>query len=90
MDILAYMESEVGTLLWLVEAKRHSPHRKVGFGIVQRLYGSFASHGATHGMLVTTSTFTAPARELQLKHHYQLTLREYADVTKWIQGYGNK
>jgi RNA polymerase sigma factor (sigma-70 family) len=88
MDILAYMESEVGKLLWLVEAKRYSPHRKVGFGIVQSLYGSFASHGATHGMLVTTSTFTAPARDLQAKHRYQLTLREYADVIKWIQAYG--
>jgi DNA-directed RNA polymerase specialized sigma24 family protein len=88
IDILACMDSEVGKLLWLVEAKRYSPDHKVGFGMVQRLYGAFASHGATHGMLVTTSTFTAPARELQSKHHYQLTLREYADVVKWIRNYG--
>jgi restriction system protein len=62
----------------------------VGFDLVQRLYGAFASQGATHAMLVTTSTFTGSAREFQLKHRYQLTLREYADVVKWINEYGSQ
>ena len=87
-DMLAYLDSDVGRFLCLVEAKRFAPHHKVGFGIVQRLYGALTSHGATHAMLVTTSAFTMPAKELQMKHQYQLSLREYAHVVKWIREYG--
>ena len=88
MDVLASLDTELGRLMWLIEAKHYGPHRKVGFDLVQRLYGAYASYGATHGMLVTTSTFTAPAREFQAKHQYHLTLREYQDVRNWIENYG--
>jgi len=87
-DILATIDTELGCLMWLIETKLYGAHHKVGFDLVQRLYGAFASVGATHGMLVTTSSFTAPARELQAKHSYHLTLREYRDVLNWIERYG--
>jgi DNA-directed RNA polymerase specialized sigma24 family protein len=87
-DLLATVDTELGRLMWLIETKHYGAHHKVGFDLVQRLYGAYASFGATHGMLVTTSSFTAPARELQAKHCYHLTLREYRDVLNWIEHYG--
>src|SRR3569833_1400557 len=90
MDMLATLDIDFGRLVWLIEAKRYGPHRKVGFDLVQKLYGAYTSYGATHGMLVTTSSFTTPARDLQEKHQYQLTLREYRDVVKWIEHYGTQ
>lgn len=90
-DILAYFDSDIcGKLLCLVETKRYARHRKVGFDVVQRLYGAFASQGANCAMLVTTSSFTEPARILQSQHRYQLVLREYADIVKWIRDYGTR
>ena len=55
MDVLAYFESDFGKLLCLIETKRYSPHRKVGFGMVQRLYGALASQGANCAMLITVA-----------------------------------
>lgn len=87
-DVLAYFETDFGKLLCLVETKRYSSHRKVGFGMVQRLYGAFASHGASCAMLVTTSSFSRPARDFQAEHRYQLALRDYADLLAWLRDYG--
>jgi restriction system protein len=87
-DVLVYFNSDFGKLLCLVEAKLYRPHGKVGFGIVQRLYGAFASHGASCAMLITTSSFSQPARSFQSKHRYQLALRDYADLVAWLRAYG--
>lgn len=87
-DILAYMNTELGRLLCLVEAKRYSEHRKVGVDVVRTLYGTLCDHKANSGVLVTTSSFSKDAREFRQRHKYQLALRDYADVTRWIQNFG--
>ncbi len=87
-DIPATLDTELGRLMWPIETKLYGTHHKVGFDLVQRPYGVYASYVATHGMLVTSSSFTTPARELQAKHSYHLTLREYRDVLNWIERYG--
>ena len=87
-DILAYLNTTVGKMLCLVEAKRYRADRKVGVDLVRSLYGTLCDHKASSAMLVTTSSFTSGAREFQKRNQYQLALRDYGDVVQWIQDYG--
>lgn len=89
-DILAYLNTNIGRLLCLVEAKHYREDRKVGVDLVRTLYGTLCDAQANSAMLVTTSTFTPDAKEFQKKHKYQLTLSDYADVVTWIMKYGNR
>ena len=83
-DILAYMNTEMGRFLTLVEAKQYNKSRPVGVSLVRDLFGTLVDHQATSGMLVTTSRFAKPARQFQERHKYQLTLKEYEDVVTWL------
>lgn len=89
-DILAYLNTDVGRLLCLVEAKHYREDRKIGIDLVRTLYGTLCDAQANSAMLVTSSSFTPDAMAFQQKHQYQLTLREYADVVEWIMKFGNK
>lgn len=86
-DILAYMDTELGKLLCLVETKRHRETRPVGVTLVRSLYGTVIDYDATSGMLVTTSRFTKDAQAFQQKHKYTLSLKDYSDVLSWILKY---
>jgi restriction endonuclease Mrr len=86
-DILAYMNTEMGKFLTLVEAKQHNKSRPVGVSLVRSLYGTLVDHQATSGMLVTTSRFAKPAKQFQERHRYQLSLKDYQDVVSWILKY---
>jgi hypothetical protein len=83
-DILAYMNTELGRFLTLVEAKQHNKARPVGVGLVRSLYGTLVDHQANSAMLVTTSRFAKPAKQFQERHRYQLSLKGYQDVVSWI------
>jgi len=87
MDILAYMKTEIGKFLCLVEAKQYNANRPVGVGLVRTLYGTLMDHQATTGMIVTTSRFAEPAKAFQEKHKYQLSLKDYGDVVSWVLKY---
>jgi restriction system protein len=89
-DILAYLNTGVGRLLCLVEAKHYREDRKIGVDLVRTLYGTLCDAQANSAMLVTSSSFTSDAKTFQQKHQYQLTLRDYADVVEWIMKFGNK
>jgi restriction system protein len=89
-DILAYLNTDVGRILCLVEAKRYSRERPVGVEVVRSLYGTFCDYQANSAMLVTTSRFSADARQFQKKHKYQLSLRDYSDVANWIDKYNGQ
>jgi len=86
-DILAYLNTELGRILCLVEAKRYRYDRKIGVGLVRSLYGSLCDHNASSAMMVTTSTFTSDAKEFQKKYEYQLSLRDFGDLNQWIHSY---
>jgi restriction system protein len=88
-DILAYMNTEIGKLLCLVEAKHYREDRKIGVDLVRNLYGTFCDAQANSAMLVTSSSFTRGAKEFQQRHEYQLSLRDYADIVGWIVKYGS-
>ena len=86
-DILAYLKTDLGKLLVLVEAKKYRHDRKVGVDLVRHLYGTLVDYKANSAMLVTTSSFTKDAHEFQRRREYQLGLRDYGDVVQWIQRY---
>lgn len=88
-DILAYLNTELGRLLCLVEAKQYRKDRKIGVGLVRTLYGTLCDAQANSAMLVTTSSFSSVAKKFQQKHNYQLSLREYTDIVEWIMKYGD-
>jgi restriction system protein len=87
-DILAYLKTNCNTFLCLVEAKRYRSDRKIGIEIVRTLYGTLCDSKANSGMIVTTSSFSKDAHEFENKYQYQLALRDYRDVSEWIQNYG--
>jgi hypothetical protein len=70
-DILAYLNTDLGRFLCLVEAKRHNPKRPVGVELVRTLYGTLCHEQANSAMLVPTSYFTPDAKD-------------YENVVKWI------
>lgn len=87
-DVLAFHDTPVGRLLYLVECKRHQPERPVGIAIVQRLYGVVAQERATAGLIVTTSRFSKEALTFADTVRHQLGLRDYEALKKWIARYG--
>jgi restriction system protein len=46
-----------------IQAKRDALHHKVGIDAVRELIGSISQHGFTKGIIITTSGFTAAARQ---------------------------
>ena len=86
-DILAYLNTDLGKLLCLVEAKKYRHDRKVGVDLVRKLYGTLCDSQANSAMLVTTSSFTSGAQGFQQRHKHRLALREYADIVQWLQNH---
>jgi len=70
-DIIAIKRDWSSQQRILVEAKRFSPSRKVGVGIVRSLYGVKSSVAASQAILATSSYVTKDAR------------REFARVIPW-------
>ncbi len=68
VDIIVFDKD--GTKI-LVQCKRNAKTNKVGFEVVQRLVGACVTWDARKATIITTSSFTAPARaeaELAEKH----------------------
>lgn len=84
-DILASLKTSVGEHLYLVECKRYSQDRPVGVQLVRQLYGIVEVERATAGLLVTTSSFTAGATNLQKTLAHRIALRDYSGIVSWIQ-----
>jgi hypothetical protein len=59
----------------------------VGVGHVRQLLGVKYDEGASKAILATTSFFSAPAREIEERHIYELELKDYEGVMGWIRMY---
>lgn len=87
-DILAFSKLPTGQLLTLVECKRQSPIRPVSVEIVRNLYGVLMHDRATYAMIATTSYFTKDAQLFQDTIRYQMSLKDYQDISGWLKRYG--
>ncbi|MHB8095351.1 MAG: restriction endonuclease [Candidatus Aminicenantales bacterium] len=86
-DIIA-LYNKLDTLLKIIiECKRFGKKNKVGIEYVQRIFGVKIAENANKALLVTTSTFTDPARQFEKEHYWDLELKDYLTVTKWIKEY---
>lgn len=89
-DILAFLNTPIGKLLCIVEAKHYREERRIGVELVRNLYGTLCDSQASSAMLVTSSSFTKDAKAFQQRHEYQLSLRDFSDIVGWIQKYGQR
>lgn len=83
-DIYAAKSDTLGTFLFLVECKQYTPPSKVGVQVVRSLYGTVQQTKATAGILVTTSFFTKVAKDFQREIKYQIQLRDFFEIKKWL------
>jgi hypothetical protein len=87
-DIYAAHQDSFGTSLYLIECKRYASTQKVGVEVVRGLYGVTQSERATMGIIATTSTFTKDAIDFATPLKYQLSLRDFDALKKWLNEYG--
>ncbi len=55
-----------------IQCKRYQPDRDISSSAVQTFMGGMVAHRAEIGIIVTTSEFSGPARELATKHGIRL------------------
>lgn len=84
-DIYVYKKDPLTETMFLVECKRYTPPNTVGVEIARQLYGVVQHERASGGILVTTSYFTKPAQEFAKSIPYQLFLRDFEYLTKWLK-----
>ena len=89
-DIVALEESRFTKSQYLIEVKRFAPTKKVGLALVQRLYGVKTASRATKAFLVTTSSFSKPARDFAKQHCWELDLVDHKNLTDWLRCYWGK
>jgi restriction system protein len=87
VDIIAVQKTDLlSDSLFLIECKRYAPENKVGIGVLQRMAGVVETKRANKGLIVTTSCFSADARQFADNHTYRLGLNEYQDIICWLNG----
>jgi len=85
-DIIAIKDSEV-RVKYIIEAKRPNPENPVGVVPVRALYGAKCREKATKAILATTTYFTKDARLEFGGNLWELELRDYDGIIKWVDDY---
>lgn len=86
-DILAYISNEVVSFLTFIECKKYSPEHKVGVDVIRQVYGVQRIYRAHKSIIVTTSSFTAPAISERNLIENEMDLKGYDDLKKWLSRY---
>lgn len=86
-DMYAARRDRLGSFLYVVECKRNAPDRAVGIEVVRALHGVAQHERVNAGILLTTSSFSGPARAFASEVSNQLSLRDYFDLREWIDDY---
>lgn len=84
VDLFAERKSEFGPEMTLVQCKRNRVDRRVGEPVVKQLYADVTRRNATRGLLVTTSTFTAPALAMIEDVRYRLAGKDIDRLKEWF------
>ena len=80
MDITAYIEHAVAVERVIVQCKRYSLPNKVGEPTIKQILTDVDLRKAARGLIVTTSTLTAPARLLVESFRHRLSHIEGAEL----------
>ncbi len=67
-------EDALGLDAVYIQAKRYAPDSKVGRPALQQFVGSLTGEGATKGVFVTTSSFSAEARDFLTRVQHRIVL----------------
>lgn len=83
-DLIAFHKDPLGIgSKYIVEAKHYKPTNKVGVDIIRQVAAVRHKHGAQHGIIVTSSYFTADA--VKENHaYYGLELSDFDRLVSWI------
>lgn len=87
IDIRAIRNDNGIWLCYLIQAKANDPQRPVGIEAVRTLYGVVERERATHGILATTSRFTAGALKESHALRYRVSLADFKKVLEWTREY---
>lgn len=87
IDIRAIRNDKGIWLCYLIQAKAYDPQRPVGIEAVRTLYGVVERERATHGILATTSRFTAGALQESQALRYRVSLAGFEKVLEWAKEY---
>jgi restriction system protein len=87
VDIVAIRLDRFTRRKLIVQCKRYSPHNKVGLSIVKELFATSVDQDGSHALLATTSWFTAPARNFELRHEFRLQLQDFNGIVQWLNDF---
>ncbi|WP_397447875.1 restriction endonuclease [Polaribacter sp. R77954] len=86
-DIIAEFKNAITSFLILVECKKYSPENKVGVGIIREVAGVHSFKQPSKSIIVTTSTFTKPAKDAASILKEQIDLKDYFNLKEWLNKY---
>lgn len=88
-DLFAVRKDHFAEFCVAVECKRYRSDRPVGVGVVRALYGVVDDLRVSAGAVVTTSSFTSGALNMQRNLPMRLALHDYAALVHWLDsGHG--
>ena len=85
VDIWALKRSDLGEILYAVDVKKYNPNRPVGPEPVRAIYGVTEMKKASVGMIITASSFTEDAKNIQKQLRHRISLKEYQDLVGWLK-----
>lgn len=86
VDVVAIKDlGNTGLFKSVWQAKKHRLDRKVGLSLVRELADTRLEHGASKGIIVTTSFLTSGALERVERDQYLLGKVDRADLDRWIE-----
>ena len=86
-DIIAFEDNNFTNNKYLIECKRYHTNNKVTVETVRSLYGVKCSLQASKAIIVTTSSYTKPALDFANRHPWELELKDFSDIKKWLKKY---
>ncbi|TFZ40197.1 restriction endonuclease [Soehngenia longivitae] len=84
-DIIATKNIGGLPFMLLIECKKHAKRNPVGVSLVRSLLGVQADRKANKAVLVTTSSFTKPARQFAERQQHLISLVDINDLMQMIR-----
>lgn len=90
VDLRLIQRSDIGRLLFLVQAKKHAAHLKIRLDPVKALYASVEDERASKGIFVSTAEFLPGTKAYALRNCFRIKLVGPDDLVVWLQKYGRR